>query len=223
MTISNLNIFVPNTLADVEPVNENFEILRLGINSTENKIGDLGSLATTQKGSLTAAINDAITITNDHINLLLPVGTILTLIGSIAPTGYLLCDGSAISRTAYKNLYDLIGITYGGGDGTTTFQIPDFRGVFLRGLDNGRGFDSGRTITEYQEDGVPNIKGTLIGGAYDSTASGAFAGTSGGTRPDGANKTATLYTLDASKYSSAYKNIPEVRPKNMAVNFYIRY
>lgn len=57
-----------------------------------------------------------------------PVGTILEYAGASAPTGYLLCDGSAVSRTAYAALYTLIGTTYGAGDGSTTFNLPDRRG-----------------------------------------------------------------------------------------------
>jgi microcystin-dependent protein len=50
-----------------------------------------------------------------------------------APTGWLLCDGSAISRTVYADLFDIISTTFGVGDGSTTFNVPDFRGVFPRG------------------------------------------------------------------------------------------
>lgn len=57
-----------------------------------------------------------------------PTGTILDYGGVSAPAGYLLCDGSAISRTTYSNLFSVISTTYGAGDGATTFQIPDFRG-----------------------------------------------------------------------------------------------
>lgn len=46
---------------------------------------------------------------------------------AVAPAGYFLCDGSAISRTTYKSLYDIIGVSYGVGDGSTTFNLPDFR------------------------------------------------------------------------------------------------
>lgn len=57
------------------------------------------------------------------------------------PLGYLECDGSAISRTTYADLFSVIGEIYGVGDGVNTFNIPDYRGVFLRGFDNGAGND----------------------------------------------------------------------------------
>ena len=59
---------------------------------------------------------------------ILPSGTVSMFAGSSAPTGYLLCDGSAVSRTTYANLFTAISTTYGSGDGSTTFNVPDLRG-----------------------------------------------------------------------------------------------
>jgi len=53
------------------------------------------------------------------------------------PTGWLKCDGSPVSRTSYKSLFAAIGVSFGPGDGATTFNLPDLRGVFLRGIDDG--------------------------------------------------------------------------------------
>jgi len=55
--------------------------------------------------------------------------------GSAAPTGWLLCDGSAVSRTTYANLFTVVGTTYGAGDGSTTFNLPNLKGRFPVGLD----------------------------------------------------------------------------------------
>lgn len=57
----------------------------------------------------------------------LPAGTLLDFAGTAAPTGYLLCDGSAISRTTYADLFAAVGTTWGAGDGQTTFNVPDIR------------------------------------------------------------------------------------------------
>ena len=62
-----------------------------------------------------------------------PSGTTLEYLGATAPSGWLLCDGSAISRTKYPGLFTALGTTYGTGDGSTTFNLPDMRGVFPRG------------------------------------------------------------------------------------------
>ena len=67
----------------------------------------------------------------------LPIGTINCFGGSVAPTGWLICDGSAISRTIYSELFSVIGTTYGTGDGSTTFNLPDYRGKIGVGYSNG--------------------------------------------------------------------------------------
>ena len=73
----------------------------------------------------------------------IPVGTIHTYAGSTAPTGYMICDGSAVSRITYSDLFDVIGITYGSGDGSTTFNIPNLKGKVPVGLDsNDTDFDT---------------------------------------------------------------------------------
>ena len=62
-----------------------------------------------------------------------PVGTIISYSTSTVPNGYLECNGQAVSRTEYKALFEKIGTTYGAGDGSTTFNVPDLRGEFIRG------------------------------------------------------------------------------------------
>ncbi len=75
-------------------------------------------------GSLYAASGDL--IVNGNFNLL-PAGTMVMYGGSTAPAAWLLCDGSAVSRITYAALFAAIGTTYGAGDGSTTFNLPDFR------------------------------------------------------------------------------------------------
>lgn len=78
------------------------------------------------------------------VNALLPVGVVLPFAGASAPTGYLACDGSAVSRSTYADLFAVIGAGFGQGDGSTTFNLPDLRGRFLRGVDHGQGRDPDR-------------------------------------------------------------------------------
>jgi microcystin-dependent protein len=66
------------------------------------------------------------------------------------PEGWLECDGAAVSRTTYADLFAAIGTTYGVGNGSTTFNVPDTRGEFIRGWDHGRGVDSGRVLGSAQ-------------------------------------------------------------------------
>ena len=79
-----------------------------------------------------------------------PSGMIINYAGSTAPAGFLECDGSAISRSTYANLFSAIGTTYGTGDGSTTFNVPDLRGYFVRGWSNGGSIDPGRTLGSTQ-------------------------------------------------------------------------
>ena len=68
------------------------------------------------------------------------------------PAGYLIEDGAEVGRVAYATLFAAIGTTYGAGDGATTFNLPDSRGEFWRGLDLGRGVDVGRLAGTHQQD-----------------------------------------------------------------------
>lgn len=67
----------------------------------------------------------------------IPVGTTILFPGTSAPTGFLKENGAAISRTTYAALFAVIGTTYGAGNGSTTFNLPDSRGEFFRCLDDG--------------------------------------------------------------------------------------
>lgn len=77
-------------------------------------------------------------ITSAVAGVAVPVGAVLPLATDVVPTGYLKCNGLAVSRTIYSALFALIGTTYGVGDGGTTFNLPDYRGMFFRGWNNSR-------------------------------------------------------------------------------------
>jgi hypothetical protein len=70
-------------------------------------------------------------------------GEIKAMASSTVPSGWLECNGANANRTTYADLFAYIGVNYGNGDGSTTFTLPDFRGKFLRGWDNGAGNDPG--------------------------------------------------------------------------------
>ena len=81
-----------------------------------------------------------------------PTGSVHVMATTTVPSGYLECDGSAVSRTTYADLFAIIGTTWGNGDGSTTFELPDLRGEFIRGWDNSKGTDSGRSFASSQGD-----------------------------------------------------------------------
>lgn len=88
--------------------------------------------------------------TPQTVNTSAPAGTVSYTAASTVPTGYLECNGAAVSRTTYATLYAAIGTTYGAGNGSTTFNLPDLRGEFVRGWDHGRGVDVSRTLGSTQ-------------------------------------------------------------------------
>ncbi|MCO6518644.1 MULTISPECIES: phage tail protein [Snodgrassella] len=88
-----------------------------------------------------------------------PSGAVQYFAMDSAPVGWLKANGATISRTLYANLFAAIGTRFGAGDGKTTFNLPDLRGEFLRGWDDGRGVDTGRIFGDTQVDAIRNITG----------------------------------------------------------------
>jgi microcystin-dependent protein len=88
-----------------------------------------------------------------------PVGTILPYAGATAPADYLLCYGQAINRTTYSSLFSIIGTTYGSGDGSTTFNIPDLRGRVVAGQDDMGGTSANRLTGQ-----SGGVDGDVLGG-----------------------------------------------------------
>ena len=83
-----------------------------------------------------ANANDAIEAIETYVlNTLVPAGAISIFAGSSAPTGYLICNGDAVSRTTYASLFAVIGTTYGSGNGSTTFNLPNLKGRVVVGVD----------------------------------------------------------------------------------------
>jgi len=81
-----------------------------------------------------------------------PTGSVFCMAVASVPSGYKECNGDAVSRTTFSALFAVIGTQYGTGDGSSTFNLPDLRGEFVRGFDNGKGTDSGRSIGSSQGD-----------------------------------------------------------------------
>jgi microcystin-dependent protein len=77
----------------------------------------------------------------------LEIGSVYGSARSATPTGYLLCDGSLVSRTTYSRLFNVISTTYGVGNGSTTFALPDLRGSFIRGAGTSSGYTQNITVT----------------------------------------------------------------------------
>jgi microcystin-dependent protein len=92
---------------------------------------------------------------------LIPTGLVSPFAGSAAPTGWLLCDGSAVSRETYAALFAAIGTSYGTGDGSTSFNLPDLRGRVAAGRDNMGGTAANRLTAE----SAAGLDGSMLGAA----------------------------------------------------------
>lgn len=162
--------------------------------------------------------------------LLVPIGSISAYSGDTAPTGWMLCDGSTVSRVTYAGLYALVGNRFGVGDGTTTFHLPDFRGRFLRGTDAGSSRDPDvATRTAMNTGGAVgaltgSVQGHLLGqhshsantsNQYLGAGAGGLQADSGtGAFPAAVGFTSGVFVADAGG--------GETRPINAYVNFIIK-
>lgn len=105
----------------------------------------------TESGMAATNVQDAITelSTAPKGGSGVPVGSVFWLATQTAPEGYLICDGSAASRTEYADLFAAIGTTFGAGDGSTTFALPNLRAAFIRGAGSQNGYSA--TFGQKQE------------------------------------------------------------------------
>lgn len=171
-----------------------------------------------------------------YITSSVPTGTVLAYAANLEPSGFFICDGRAVSRTTYSQLFSVLGTTYGSGDGSTTFNIPDFRAKFLRGygpagtegLDNLNEADNGGYSSGFgveQKEQLPNISGRLSFHASNYASGDAFTTSSGGSGPDcnSADSPALQANFNASSASPVYKAGAHNAPANFAVNFIIKY
>lgn len=171
------------------------------------------------------------TYVDETVPKAVPVGVVLSWMStkSTPPEGYLLCNGATINRTSYKDLFDAIGTTYGSGDGSTTFNIPDLRGCYLRGSGG-----NAATMGTKQDSAAPNITGRLgavcHGGDSNKNpvtniADGCFSKTYGsgwGPEQNGSSGW-SLGHMDASRSSSVYQSdVTEVRTVNYATQYIIK-
>lgn len=166
----------------------------------------------TLKGEIKGTISDGI-----------PTGTVFPFAGNNIPENYLLCDGSAVSRSTYTNLFKVIGTLYGAGDGSTTFNLPNLVERFVEG---------GNSSGTVKNAGLPNITGEVkpsdqnYGWGAGTEASGAFtnyynwfshigASDWSGNRGNG-------FTFDASRSNSIYGASDTVQPPAIVMKYIIK-
>lgn len=164
-----------------------------------------------------------------------PIGTIFAFAGNNIPSGYLPCNGSAISRTTYADLFAVIGTTYGSGDGSTTFNLPNF--------ENNSFMEFSSSVGTAKSAGLPNITGYIPtmayrdennwstgSGVYEERYNGALLGKKWGISYLHFANTSTgkavidgSVSIDASKSTPIYGNSNTVQPKSLTTRAIIKY
>lgn len=148
------------------------------------------------------------------------VGFIAPYAGTGLVEGWLDCDGSAVSRTMYPDLFDAIGTTWGAGDGSTTFNLPTSEDLVLQGA------SATNPVGTYKTAGLPNITGSFWNRMYRNEATGVFQQSDSvvfAPSAETGNSQPPLVTFDASRSNSIYGNSTTVQPPAACVRFMIKY
>lgn len=163
-------------------------------------------------------------------NASVPPGSIMAYMGTNAPTGWLLCDGSAVSRTVYSRLFGVIGVANGYGDGMNTFNLPDLRAMFLRGVDGDAGIDIERDLRAAAKPG--GNAGNAVGSVQQDQFKSHHHGNGNFNRVlqlSGGTLTTTTSTDVTFNEPDIVNSVPmmnaggtESRPKNVYVNYIIK-
>lgn len=135
--------------------------------------------------------------------------------------GWLLCNGQEVSREKYKNLFNIIGVTYGEGNGTTTFNVPNFSGYFLQ-------MNTSKSLGTMIEAGLPNITGSVgytVGATFGSDGCFTKDNNTNSAWWQGATNVArsSVFHMDASLSSAIYGKSDTVQPQSYIVNYFIKY
>lgn len=208
------------SLASSETLNKNFQFL-------QNSISDFAQVIETNKASLESQISTVNTNVNNKldnglnsltetVNINSPAGTIVMTLRTSAPKGYFFCQGQTVSRTTYKNLFSAIGTAYGSGDGSTTFNLPDFRNRTPWGSNASNSFG-------YLNAGLPDIVGGFS--TQDNKAYGAFhvGGRIGGLDGGGVATNWVDFRASWTDGNVVYGKSNTVQPPAVKVNFIIKY
>ena len=174
----------------------------------------------------------------------IPPGSVVAFAGASSPAGWLLCDGSLVSRTAYPNLLTAIGVAYGIGDGINTFALPDYRGRFLRGVSGSTNRDpdaASRLPMDAGQEGnagnkVGSVQGEAVGTHYHMVGTGGADSFTMVPGNDARNtsrlahfilqdpfNTPGAHRTDYQPYITPTEVYKETRPVNAYVNYIIKF
>lgn len=165
------------------------------------------------KNNLKAEINNV----KAEIKIAMPAGSVIAFAGSSTPEGYLLCNGAAVSRTTYAELFAAIGTTYGKGDGSKTFNLPNLTDKFIQG---------NATVGTVKSAGLPDHKHDIgfdhyQGGEYGAKSITKTHASSG--YGNAAWVAKSSYTSNASTSNSIYGKSDTVQPPAVTMRYCIKY
>ena len=229
MAITKPFTFVAGTKARANEVNQNFDVLYSEVNSIDSTLTsidvDIQSLQddkasingnASQRFQVAPGVNSYDAVNMSQLKSNTPTGTIIMIGFDGVPDGYLKCNGATVSRSTYSELFNVIGVTYGEGDGSNTFQLPDFQNRVPWGkADN--------ATLGYIEAGLPNITGNAYFYSGLSGANGAFAFHGHGGNAGSGAPASGDFSFDASRSSSIYGKSTTVQPPSCKTVFCIKY
>jgi microcystin-dependent protein len=201
-----------------------------GLTVTGGGTLSLGTVASSNMGAnsvLTASIGDS-QVTSAKLAssvIFVPSGAVMAFAMNSTPTGWLAAEGSAVSRSTYANLFAAIGTTYGSGDGSTTFNLPDLRGYFVRGSGTNSDGTIAGTFGAKQTDDIKSHKHSIYSAADDASGSGAGAGygiSNDFDSPSIPSGTAVLRTNALGPPTGTGITNVETRPKNIPMLYCIK-
>lgn len=206
--------YLAGTPTSVSPVRGDVSQRIATTEFTADALGVLNDSIQAALSSLTALVNSTRPV---------PTGSVFFIASTVVPSGFLECAGQTLSTFTYPSLWQALGSPAPtSGDGANTFRLPDLRGEFIRGWDNGRGIDSSRTLMSYQEDQIERHKHIA---PYSEAFTAPFGQTSN-TGYQGSGRTDMdnylYYTNDGSNLGSSVVNANgvignETRPRNVAL------
>lgn len=169
----------------------------LGLSTVGNAVATAADAAAARTAIGAAAASDLASA--------VPVGAFMGFMSEAAPAGFLKCNGALVSRSTYAALFAVLGTRFGAGDGSTTFALPDLRGEFLRGWDDGRGVDAGRAL-----------------GSAQAQSGRGITSNSGAQNVLGTTNIYAVWTT-ANHYSQADWSEVQIRPRNVSALWCIKF
>lgn len=159
---------------------------------------------------------------NDLFRHVMPVGSVLMWPNVTPPAGWFECNGNEYDPNLYNELFTVLQYTYGTGTISTNFRVPDLRGAFVRGLDNSKNLDPGRTLGVVQSDGIKNhyhITSNPVNLVHNSTTTGVQRWRTAAAAESWADTVNSNTLLQGNNFGG----ITETRPVNYALVYIIKF